>query len=70
LLAIVDRLNRKIASLMTILLPASLLSLGAVLFLTFGDRPTTFSLTVAALVSFVMALSVTELIEVSIEAIS
>ena len=65
-LAIVDRLNRNMAPLMTLLLPASLLSMAAVLFLTFGDRPTTFSLTVAALAAFVVALLVTVLIEVPI----
>jgi uncharacterized membrane protein len=65
-LAIVDRLNRNMAPLMTLLLPVSLLSMGAVLFLTYGDRPATFFLTLAALVSFVVALLVTVMIEVPI----
>ena len=65
-LAIVDRLNRNMAPLMTILLPVSLLSMAPLLILAYGDRPTMFALTLAALVSFAVALLVTMMIEVPI----
>ena len=65
-LAIVDRLNRNMAPLMSVLMPVSLLSMGPVLFFAYGSRPTTFYLTLAALLSFVVALLVTVLIEVPI----
>lgn len=65
-LAMVDRLNRNMAPIMSVLMPISLLSLIPVLLITFGGRPVAFYLTLAALVLFVIALLVTVLIEVPI----
>jgi uncharacterized membrane protein len=65
-LAIVDRLNRNMALLMTILMPVTLLSMVPVLLITYSHRPTTFYLTLAALLAFVVALLVTVLIEVPV----
>lgn len=65
-LAMVDRLNRNMAPIMTVLMPLSLLSLAPVLLITFGSRPVAFYLTLGALVLFVIALLVTMLIEVPI----
>ena len=65
-LAIVDRLNRNMARIMSILMPVALLSLVPVLVLSFTERPTTFYLTLTALVLFLIALLVTVLVEVPI----
>jgi uncharacterized membrane protein len=65
-LAIVNRLNRNIAPVMTILMPAALLSMVPVLLLSFNELPTTFYLTVTGFVLFLVALLVTVLIEVPI----
>ena len=54
------------ASLMTILTPAGLLSLVPVLFISYIERPTTFYLTLAGFALFIVALLVTVLIEVPI----
>ncbi len=65
-LAIVNRLNRNMAPLMTVLIPAALRSLVPVLFLSYNERPTTFYLALAGLVLFIIPLVVTMLVEVPI----
>jgi len=65
-LAIVDRMNRNMAPLMTVLMPATLLSIVAVLFLSYSAQPRTFYLNAIALALFLIALLVTVLIEVPI----
>jgi uncharacterized membrane protein len=65
-LAIVHRLNRNMASVMTVLMPVALLSIVPVLFLSYGKRPGTFYLTLAGFALFVVALLVTVLVEVPI----
>jgi uncharacterized membrane protein len=64
-LAIVHRLNRNLGPVMTILMPAALLSLGPVLVFSF-HQPKTFYLTLAAFVLFLIALLVTVIVEVPI----
>src|ERR1700761_4627026 len=63
-LAIVDRMNRNMAPLMTVLMPATLLSIVPVLFLSYRDQRKTFYLNAIALALFIIALLVTVLIEV------
>ena len=65
-LAVVDRLNRNMAPLMTALMPVALLSTVPVLFVSYSDRPRTFFLTLTALLLFIVTLLVTVLIEVPI----
>jgi uncharacterized membrane protein len=65
-LPIVRRLNQNMAPLMTVLMPVALLSTLPVLFLSYGERATTFFLTLAALVLFIVTLLVTVLVEVPI----
>jgi uncharacterized membrane protein len=65
-LAIVDRMNRNMAAVMTILMPSALLSIVPVLFLSYNQRPATFYLTLTGLVLFIVALLVTMLVEVPI----
>ena len=65
-LAIVDRMNRNMAPVMTVLMPASLLSILPVLLYSYGKQPRTFYLFLAGLVLFIVALLVTILIEVPI----
>ena len=65
-LAIVDRMNRNMAPVMTVLIPASLLSILPVLILSYHVRPLTFALSAAALILFIIALLVTVLVEVPI----
>jgi uncharacterized membrane protein len=65
-LAIVDRMNRNMAPVMTVLMPASLLSIVPVLILSYHERPLTFVLSATALVLFIVALLVTILVEVPI----
>ncbi|MBB5062279.1 DUF1772 domain-containing protein [Granulicella mallensis] len=65
-LAIVDRMNRNMAPVMTVLMPASLLSIVPVLLLSYHERPLTFALSATALVLFIVALLVTVLVEVPI----
>ena len=48
-LAIVDRMNRNMAPLMTVLMPATLFSILAVLFLSYRTQPRTFYLNAIAL---------------------
>jgi len=65
-LAIVRRLNVNMARVMTVLLPATLLSMLPVLCLSYGVRPKMFAATLASFALFVAALLVTMLIEVPI----
>jgi uncharacterized membrane protein len=65
-LVIVDRLNRNMAGLMTALTPIALLSIVPVLFISFERQPTTFYLSLAGFISFVVALLVTVIVEVPI----
>ena len=65
-LAIVDRMNRNMAPIMTVLMPAALLSILPVLVLSYHQHPLTFYLYAAALALFIVALLVTVLIEVPI----
>jgi uncharacterized membrane protein len=65
-LAIVDRMNRNMAPVMTVLMPCALLSIFPVLFLSFNTQPVTFYLNLAGLILFIAALLVTILIEVPI----
>lgn len=65
-LALADRLNRNMAAVMTVLLPAALLAMGPVLWLTYARQPTTFYLTLLSFGLYLLALLVTMLIEVPI----
>src|ERR1700743_310418 len=63
-LAIVDRMNRNMAPLMTVLMPASLLSIIPVLIFSYRNQSTIFYLNAIALALFLIALCVTVFIEV------
>ena len=65
-LAIVDRMNRNMAPVMTVLIPATLLSIIPVLLLSYHEQPKTFYRSVTAFVLFVVALLVTVWVEVPI----
>jgi uncharacterized membrane protein len=65
-LAIVDRMNSNMAPIMTVLMPAALLSIFPVLFLSYHAQPVTFYLNLAGLLFFIAALLVTILIELPI----
>ncbi|HXQ82114.1 MAG TPA: DUF1772 domain-containing protein [Opitutaceae bacterium] len=65
-LQIVQRMNRNMASLMTVLMPAALLSPVPVLFISHGERPETFYLTLAGFALFIVAIVVTVFVEVPI----
>jgi uncharacterized membrane protein len=65
-LAIVDRMNRNMAPVMTVLMPAAALSIIPVLFLSYHVQPMTFYLTLAGSLCFVIALLITVLVEVPI----
>jgi uncharacterized membrane protein len=65
-LAIVDRMNRNMAPVMTVLMPATLLSIVPVLMMSYHVRPMTFALAALALVLFIVALLVTMVVEVPI----
>ena len=65
-LAIVDRMNRNIAPVMTVLMPAAFLSIVPVLFLSYPTHPRTFYLTLAGFIFFLLALLVTMFVEVPI----
>jgi hypothetical protein len=65
-LAIAQRLNLNLAPLMTVLMPASLLSILPVLYLSYKSLPITFYLSLSALALFLVALLVTVLVEVPI----
>jgi hypothetical protein len=65
-LAIVHRMNRNMAPLMTVLMPVALLSTLPVLFFSYSERPESFYLTLTALALFIVTLLVTVLVEVPI----
>jgi uncharacterized membrane protein len=65
-LAIVRRMNRNMAPVMTILMPAALLSIVPVLYLSHNQQPWTFYLNLAGLALFILALLVTVVVEVPI----
>jgi uncharacterized membrane protein len=65
-LAIVDRMNRNMAPLMTVLMPAALMSIFPVLIVSYHEKPATFYLNLAGLIFFIVALLVTMLVEVPI----
>jgi hypothetical protein len=65
-LAVVRRMSSNMAPVMTVMMPLALLSTAPVLYLTYGSRPLTFSLTLAGLALFVVTLGVTVLVEVPI----
>ena len=65
-LEVVDRLNRNMAPLMTILTPLALFLIIPVLFTSFNAQPLTFYLASAGFALFVVALLVTTLVEVPI----
>lgn len=65
-LAIVDRMNRNMAPIMTVLMPAAVLSIVPVLFLSYHKQPRTFYLGLAGFAFFIIALLITMLIEVPI----
>jgi uncharacterized membrane protein len=65
-LAIVDRMNRNMAPVMTVLMPATLLSIIPVLLLSYHEQPKTFYLSVTAFVLFIVALLITVWVEVPI----
>ena len=65
-LAIVDRMNRNMAPVMTVLMPATLLSITPVLFLSYREQPRIFYLNAIALALFIIALVVTVFVEVPI----
>jgi uncharacterized membrane protein len=65
-LAIVDRMNRNMAPVMTVLMPATLLAIIPVLLLSYHQRPMIFWLSAGAFILFILSLLVTVLIEVPI----
>jgi uncharacterized membrane protein len=65
-LAIVDRMNRSMAPAMTVLMPATLLSIIPVMLLSYYERPMVFYLSATAFVLFIVALLVTVTVEVPI----
>jgi hypothetical protein len=65
-LEIVDRMNRNMESLMSILTPLAMLSITPVLFLSYNEHPKTFYLNLTGFALFLIALVVTMLIEVPI----
>jgi uncharacterized membrane protein len=65
-LDIVDRMNRNMESVMTILTPVALLSIAPVLFFSYKGQPRTFYLTLTGFTLFMVALLVTILVEVPI----
>jgi uncharacterized membrane protein len=65
-LAIVDRMNRNMAPVMTVLMPAALLAMVPVLIRSYGVYPRVFSLYAAAFILFIVAIAITVLVEVPI----
>jgi uncharacterized membrane protein len=65
-LDIVDRMNRNMESVMTVLTPVGLIAIAPVLFFSYNEQPMTFYLTLAGFTLFLFALVVTMLIEVPI----
>jgi uncharacterized membrane protein len=65
-LPIVDRMNRNMAPVMTLLMPASILSIVPVLLLSWHTQPRSFYAALAGLLCLVVALLVTTVVEVPI----
>jgi uncharacterized membrane protein len=65
-LAIVDRMNRNMAPVMTVLMPAALLSIIPVMLMSYHVRPLTFYLSAMAFALFIVAVLVTVVVEVPI----
>ena len=65
-LPIVDRMNKNMAPIMTVLMPASFLSMVPVLIMSYSAHPAVFYLTLAAFALLIVALLVTVLVEVPI----
>jgi uncharacterized membrane protein len=65
-LEIVDRMNRNMAPVMTVLMPGTMLSIIPVILLSYRQRPMVFYLSTVALLLFLIALLVTVVIEVPI----
>jgi uncharacterized membrane protein len=65
-LAIVDRMNRNMAPVMTVLMPAALLSIIPVLLLSYRGQRKTFYMNAIAFALFIISLLVTVVIEVPI----
>lgn len=65
-LAIVDRMNRNMAPVMTVLMPATLLCIILVLLLSYRVQPLTFYLSATAFMFFIMALLVMVFVEIPI----
>jgi hypothetical protein len=65
-LDIVNRMNRNMESVMTILTPVALLSIAPVLFFSYNEHSRTFYLTLTGFALFIVALIVTMLVEVPI----
>jgi uncharacterized membrane protein len=65
-LAVVDRMNRNMAPVMTVLMPAALLAMVPVLLGAYGTYPRVFALYAAAFVLFIVAIAITVWVEVPI----
>jgi uncharacterized membrane protein len=65
-LEIVDRMNRNMAPVMTVLMPGTMLSIIPVMLLSYRQRPMVFYLSTVALLLFLIALLVTVVVEVPI----
>ena len=65
-LAIVNQMNRNMAPLMTVLTPASLLSIVPILVISYPEHQETFWLALAGFALFIVALLVTVIVEVPI----
>jgi uncharacterized membrane protein len=65
-LSIVDRLNKNMAPIMTLLIPMAMLSMIPVMVISYGVSPETFYMTLTSIILFIVALIVTMRIEVPI----
>jgi uncharacterized membrane protein len=65
-LAVVDRMNRNMAPVMTVLMPAALLAMVPVLLSAYGTYPRVFALYATAFVCFLVAMAITVFVEVPI----
>ncbi len=65
-LEIVDRMNRNMAPVMTVLMPGTMLSILPVILFSYRQQPTVFYLSAGALLLFLIALLVTVIVEVPI----
>ena len=65
-LDVVDRMNRNMEDVMTVLGPISLLSIAPVRFFSYNKQPRTFYLSLMGFAVFIVALLVTVLVEVPI----